>query len=216
MNADSGLFHLLMAVRTVRNGNSFAQAQESSSTVEPKLPDIDHSLISWTPLHLGRTANRCCEIAAADSDHETTKERIFISERQRPKFLRRFLENAGWIVPGTILALLPKCPACVATYALIGTGVGFSLSGATYLRALLVILCTVSLLYLAVRSMHPVIAALFERRIFTKNQYECAANRTRIHAAVSRHALGQESVTRRNSKCHEPMDRLVRSIDSRR
>ncbi|HEX3445908.1 MAG TPA: hypothetical protein VHS80_14420, partial [Chthoniobacterales bacterium] len=29
MNTDSGLFHLSMAVRSIGNGNSFAQAQES-------------------------------------------------------------------------------------------------------------------------------------------------------------------------------------------
>ena len=108
-----------------------------------------------------RRANRCCEIAGADSAHEPAKKRILVRERQRPTFVRGFLENAGWIVPGTILALLPKCPACVATYALIGTGVGFSLSGTTYLRTLLVILCAVSLLYLVARRMRPFIAMLF-------------------------------------------------------
>lgn len=96
-------------------------------------------------------ANRCCKVASPDSGQETTENRIFASNAQRPTFVRRFLENAGWIIPGAILTLLPKCPACVATYAVIGTGVGLSLSATTYLRTLLVVLCITSLLFLAVR-----------------------------------------------------------------
>jgi len=97
------------------------------------------------------SANGCCKVAARESGQETTEKRIFGSNRPKPTFVQRFLENAGWIVPGAILALLPKCPACVATYAVIGTGVGLSLSATTYLRTLLVVLCVTSLLYLAAR-----------------------------------------------------------------
>jgi hypothetical protein len=66
-------------------------------------------------------------------------------------FARRCLDIAGWIVAGAILALMPKCPACLAAYVAIGTGVGLSLSTATRLRASLLFLCVALLLYLAVR-----------------------------------------------------------------
>ena len=116
------------------------------------------------------SANGCCKVVARKSGQQMTEKRIFGSNPPRPAFVRRFLENSGWIVPGAILALLPKCPACVATYAVIGTGVGLSLSATTYLRTLLVTLCVASLLYLAARTMRR-----FTTRMFTmhaKYKYE--------------------------------------------
>jgi hypothetical protein len=114
--------------------------------------------------------NQCCKVASRDFGHETTKNRIRISDGQRPALVRRLLENAGWMVPGAILALLPKCPVCMATYAVIGSGIGFSLSATTYLRTLLVIMCLVSLLYLAARGMRRFVTTIFT--IQAKNKYE--------------------------------------------
>ena len=67
--------------------------------------------------------------------------------------LRRGREIAGWIVPGAILALLPKCPLCLAAYVAVWTGIGLSLSVATHLRAShSVILCVGLILFLAARN----------------------------------------------------------------
>ncbi|MGD9636305.1 MAG: hypothetical protein AB7G28_01670 [Pirellulales bacterium] len=44
------------------------------------------------------------------------------------------LSVLGWILPATVLALMPKCPVCVAAYAAAFTGIGLSLPAASYLR----------------------------------------------------------------------------------
>ncbi len=83
--------------------------------------------------------SHCCQIETRGSD----------SDARRPASgLHRSREIAGWIVPSAVLALMPKCPLCLAAYVAAGTGLGLSLSTATHLRTSLLILCVVSLLYL--------------------------------------------------------------------
>jgi len=74
-----------------------------------------------------------------------------LAESGAPPY-RRFLSFIGWIVPTTILALIPKCPACVAGYAVIGTSVGFSLSAFAQLRLALIVLSLVSLSFVGTKS----------------------------------------------------------------
>ncbi|MBA3315534.1 MAG: hypothetical protein H0T47_19885 [Planctomycetaceae bacterium] len=55
-------------------------------------------------------------------------------------------------MPGAILALLPKCPACVAAYVALGTGLSISMSSASLLRVSLAILSLSALAFVATQT----------------------------------------------------------------
>lgn len=65
--------------------------------------------------------------------------------------VRRFLDVAGFAAPAAVLVLLPKCPACIAAYLAIGTGIGVTVATAFYLRILLLVVCVASLGYFVAR-----------------------------------------------------------------
>ena len=78
---------------------------------------------------LVKTSN-CCDIVSRSG---------YVAEARAatggPRALtRRCLNFARWMLPSGILALLPKCPACLAAYFALGTGIGISMSTAIYLR----------------------------------------------------------------------------------
>jgi hypothetical protein len=78
----------------------------------------------------------CCEAAGA---------------RNTPTWARRAREFFAWVLPSAILVLMPKCPACLAAHVALWTGLGLSLSTATYLRWALLFVCVASLLFLIVK-----------------------------------------------------------------
>jgi hypothetical protein len=103
---------------------------------------------------------RCCEAGARVARPETIVQGAVSGDSALATVTRRGLEMAGWIIPSAILALLPKCPMCVAAYVAVGTGLALSVSTATYLRILLVVLCGASLLYVAIRRARHVLAGV--------------------------------------------------------
>jgi hypothetical protein len=78
-----------------------------------------------------------------------TTTRVGESTRRPASRWRRGSDVAGYIVPGTLLLLVPKCPACVAAYVALATGVGISMSTAAHLRTLMILLCMASLIFVA-------------------------------------------------------------------
>src|SRR5436190_5342111 len=72
-------------------------------------------------------------------------------DRKTPAWLRRIREVLSWMLPSAILVLVPKCPACLAAHVALLTGLGLSLSTATYLRWALLLLCVASLLFMIVK-----------------------------------------------------------------
>lgn len=69
----------------------------------------------------------------------------------RRTLVLRCRTTAGWILPASALALMPKCPACVAAYVAVATGFGISLSAAAYLRTAAIAACVAMLLYFAAK-----------------------------------------------------------------
>lgn len=56
-----------------------------------------------------------------------------------------------WAMPSVLLAVMPKCPACVVAYVALLTGVGISFTSAWYLQTGLILVCLAALVYLVVR-----------------------------------------------------------------
>lgn len=65
--------------------------------------------------------------------------------------VRRVVAAAEWAAPAALLALLPKCPMCVAAYVSLATGVTLSVAAAAYLRVGLVALSLAMLALLTFR-----------------------------------------------------------------
>jgi hypothetical protein len=56
----------------------------------------------------------------------------------------------GTVVPAAILALLPKCPACIVAWLAVA-GIGVAASTAAYLRISVLVLCLACLAYVSGR-----------------------------------------------------------------
>ena len=65
--------------------------------------------------------------------------------------MRRTRGAAAFALPSIALALVPKCPMCIAAWLALGGGLGISFTTAAHLRTALVWLCWSVLVLLTVR-----------------------------------------------------------------
>lgn len=86
-----------------------------------------------------------------------------VEANKKSPLLGRIFSFASWIVPSAILALLPKCPACVVGYVVIGTSVGSSIAGQAQLRMFLIIVAVVCFSYAGFRSLTYAVTRLARR-----------------------------------------------------
>ena len=112
---------------------------------------------------MARGAGRRCDATARPHYEVERGRRPDPAESGAPPY-RRLLNFIGWIVPTAILALIPKCPVCLAGYAVIGTSVGLSLSAFAQLRLALIGLCLVSLTFVGTKSILYVVSRIASKR----------------------------------------------------
>lgn len=72
-------------------------------------------------------------------------------ENRTRRAARRTRGPAAFALPSVALALVPKCPMCIAACLAIGGGFGISISTAAHLRTAVVWLCWSALVLLATR-----------------------------------------------------------------
>lgn len=91
----------------------------------------------------------CCSSRGAPNTLNKAPPAPSVRRRSWPARIRSAL---AWALPITTLALIPKCPACVAGYVLLLTGFGVSLPMAGNMRLALIASAAIIIVWLLARS----------------------------------------------------------------
>jgi hypothetical protein len=86
---------------------------------------------------------------------------------------RAVQNSAGWVIPGIFLALLPKCPLCLAAALSVIFGIGLSADAARVVHGAAIILCALAIIIFVLRQLSP----WFHRQLFTA-KYKFSARNT--------------------------------------
>jgi hypothetical protein len=87
----------------------------------------------------------CCSMAA--STVRSSRRKAADGKAHPPRVANRRFAWAKCSLPTLILALLPKCPACLAAYVALGTGISLSVAAASVLRTALIGGCVATLVW---------------------------------------------------------------------
>jgi hypothetical protein len=109
------------------------------------------------------SAHCCCKAASRGPDLATVAVRSRRDNPRLPTKVRRCLDVTCWIASASVLVLVPKCPACLAAYMALGTGIGVTFATASHLRMAALTLGTVSLALLAAQAFHRMIRIILAR-----------------------------------------------------
>jgi len=85
---------------------------------------------------------RCCKRTGQSADRSPAG--------NSRRLAAKAVSGLRWILPATVLAIMPKCPVCFAAYLAIATGLGISVTAAAYLRGGLILASAAALIALAV------------------------------------------------------------------
>jgi len=96
-------------------------------------------------------AHSCCQVESNGPVRQITWTRIVGGDPRPKSVVRRCLDFVGFLVPGSLLLVLPKCPLCLAAYLAAATGVGISLTGARLVQILLAVVSIASLSYVSTK-----------------------------------------------------------------
>ena len=110
----------------------------------------------------------CCSTADATTAPASSPESP--ENTGPPTWPRRLAALIQWAIPLTTLALIPKCPACIAAYVLLFTGIGLSLPAAAAMRWAIIAVSTAALLFLCFRAAHRAMRAAHTSRPFPSHR----------------------------------------------
>lgn len=75
------------------------------------------------------------------------------NKQGKKKTAQRFTGYIKMVIPAFVFVIIPKCPVCLAGYIAVASGIGISITTATYIRFGLIIFCVVSLSYFIFKHM---------------------------------------------------------------
>ena len=94
-----------------------------------------------------KTDNTFCSCHHGTSEQDQSE----VKDLKKKKIISRYVEFVKMLTPAVVFAIIPKCPVCFAGYIALGTGLGLSVTTASYVRIILIILCILSLLYFVMK-----------------------------------------------------------------